>query len=492
VDSRIESSTGFWRLKGEIMRDSCVGQVLKEIHALYSMGTLTGLNDSELLARFVTNEGEASQFAFCALVRRHGPMVLRVCQRLLSDVHDCQDAFQATFLILVKKADSLKDRGSVGPWLYGVANRVAAKSRTASVRRARHERQYVERLAAQRVTEDRDQWDVDFVLHDEVRRLPDRLRVPVVLCYIEGLTLEEAAAQLGWPIGTVASRLARARERLRGRLTRRGVVLSSAGLSSSIAGTVSAAPTMLIHSTVKAAISLAEGRAATAWAVPASVDLLTKTVLRSILMTKLKIAGAILTTVGALATSAGVFAYQQVGPYKVVPPAHTESVLEKRESKARFESAQHDDVVFERQFQAAVKNASTEQLVKAALRLGNKEALLRALLSADESREREAQTREKEFQAALNNASKEQLVKAALRLGNKEALLRALSSADDSREREVQTREKEFQAALNNASKEHLVKAALRLGNTEALLRALSSANDSKREEKARERVNED
>ena len=285
------------RLKGEFMRESRLGPVLKEIHALFSVGTQTGLSDSELLERFVTNEGEASQFAFCALVRRHGPMVLRVCQRLLSDMHESQDAFQATFLILAKKADSLKDRSSVGPWLFGVANRVVAKSITATVRRTRHERQYVERLAAQHRTEDRDQWDVNFVLHDEVRRLPDRFRLPVVLCYLEGATQEEAATQLGWPIGTVASRLARAKERLRDRLTRRGVVLSSTVLSSSIVGNVPAEPTMLFNSTVKAATSFAEGRAATAWAVPASVDVLTKTVLRSILITKFKIAGAILTTV---------------------------------------------------------------------------------------------------------------------------------------------------------------------------------------------------
>ncbi|HEX3451290.1 MAG TPA: RNA polymerase sigma factor, partial [Isosphaeraceae bacterium] len=322
-------------MKGKVMRDSRLGPVLKEIHALYSVGTQTGLTDGELLERFVTNEGEGSQFAFSALVRRHGPMVLRVCQRLLSDVHESQDAFQATFLILAKKAGSLRDCGSVGPWLFGVANRVAAKSRTATERRTRHERQYLERLATEGQIEDKDRWDVNVVLHDEVRRLPDRFRIPIVLCYLEGVTQEEAAAQLGWPVGTVASRLARARERLRGRLTRRGVTLSATALASALAQNVSAAPSMLVNSTVRAAISFAEGGATTVWVVPASVDLLMKTVARSILMTKLKIAGAVLITVGALATSAGVFAYQPAGPDEFEPPAQTEWGLEKPERESR-------------------------------------------------------------------------------------------------------------------------------------------------------------
>src|SRR5262249_37585980 len=158
------------------------------------------------------------------LVERHGPMVYRICSRLLADVHDSQDAFQATFLILVRKARSLKDRGSVGPWLFGVARPVAARSRTATARRANHERRYVEALEARGSAEDHERSDLEATLHEEVSRLPERYRIPIVLCYLEGVTQEEAATRLGWPIGTVRSRLSRARERLRGRLTRRGVV----------------------------------------------------------------------------------------------------------------------------------------------------------------------------------------------------------------------------------------------------------------------------
>src|SRR3954454_14284193 len=131
-----------WVLEIErpVMRDRHLGSALKEIRALYSVGTQSGLTDGDLLELFVTDRGEASEFAFSTIVRRHGPMVLRVCQQRLSDVHQSQDAFQSTFLVLVKKAGSLRDRGSLGPWLFGVANRVAAKSRTAAARRTRHER----------------------------------------------------------------------------------------------------------------------------------------------------------------------------------------------------------------------------------------------------------------------------------------------------------------------------------------------------------------
>ncbi len=152
------------------------------------------------------------------LVLRHGPMVLRVCRNLLQDPNDAQDAFQATFFILVRRCGSIRRLDSVGSWLYGVACRVAARARVGAARR-----RAVEERAASRVVEavepsegdETDREELGPIVQEEVRRLPEKYRAAVVLCYWEGLTQEQAAVQLGIPLGTVRSRLARARDLLR-------------------------------------------------------------------------------------------------------------------------------------------------------------------------------------------------------------------------------------------------------------------------------------
>jgi RNA polymerase sigma factor (sigma-70 family) len=318
------------------MRKSVEGSALREIRAIFVSGTQIGLSDGELLMRFIDREGEAAQSAFAALVQRHGPMVFRVCRRLLVDSHDSQDAFQATFLILVRKAGSLKDRDSVGPWLFGVACRVAARSRSTSARRARHERRYVEMSEPSQPSEDPDRADLQVLIHEEIGRLPERYRVPVVLCYLGGVNQEDAAEQLGWPIGTVRSRLARARERLRGRLSRRGVALSAGSLLGTLTANASAvAPPALVNSTVGIAMRFAAGRMATAGVVPASVDALMREVYRSFFMIRLKIAMAVLATLGGTATGAGVFAFESGVSEGVASRAPTEPGLETQEGKAR-------------------------------------------------------------------------------------------------------------------------------------------------------------
>ena len=197
------------------------GKIGQQLRTVFNLGTIGDLTDGQLLERFATRGGEAAELAFAALVERHGPMVLRVCRHALVELHDAEDAFQATFLILVKQARSLWVQDSLGPWLHRVAHRVATRARAAAARVREHER----RAAAtrpDRLRETRDWDEVVEHLHEEIDRLPERYRVPVVLCDLEGLTHEKAARHLGWPVGTLKTRLARARELLRSRLCRGG------------------------------------------------------------------------------------------------------------------------------------------------------------------------------------------------------------------------------------------------------------------------------
>jgi RNA polymerase sigma-70 factor (ECF subfamily) len=195
------------------------------------------LPDDQLLERFVRLRDET---AFEALLRRHEPLVFGVCRKLLYDVHDAEDAFQATFLVLARKAGSVAPPSLLGHWLYGVATRVATRARKAALRRARE--QSGADLAAVPSAAEKEDSDLAPLLHEEVRRLPDKYRRPVVLCYLEGKTNEEAAHQLQWPVGTVQGRLNRARALLRARLTRRGFALSASLLAAALAPAASAAP----------------------------------------------------------------------------------------------------------------------------------------------------------------------------------------------------------------------------------------------------------
>jgi RNA polymerase sigma factor (sigma-70 family) len=272
------------------------GAVLEQLNRAFIQGTVIGLTEGKLLERFVTESDEA---AFAALVARHGPMVLGVCRRILRDEHAVEDAFQATFLVLVRRAGAIKNGELVGHWLHGVAHRVAVRAKAQAAHRSVRETTGVEaaKLAADSTAADVRHHDLRAILDEELARLPSALRSVVVLCYLEGFTHEEAAEHLRWPVGTVRSRMARARDLLRQRLVRRGFGADGACVTAALAR--QPVPLTLVDSTVRASLGFATEQA-TASAVSATARGLARGVLHSMLISKLKMLG--------LAALAGVLA----------------------------------------------------------------------------------------------------------------------------------------------------------------------------------------
>ncbi len=259
-----------------------------------------GLSDGQLLERYVAGRDEA---AFEALVRRHGPMVWGVVRRVAGNGPDAEDAFQATFLVLVRKAAGLRARELVGNWLYGVAYRTALKARTAAARRRARERQ-VEQMPHPEVAADEAWSDLQPLLDRELERLPEKYRVPLVLCELEGRGRKEVARQLRLPEGTLSSRLATARRMLAARLTRRGLTLSAAALGAVLSrqAAPAAVPRALLVSTVN--VAKAARHATAVGAVPAGVSALTDGVLKGMLMRKLKLTTALLLGAAVLGVTA--------------------------------------------------------------------------------------------------------------------------------------------------------------------------------------------
>ena len=259
-----------------------------------------GMTDGELLTRFVSSREDG---ALAALVRRHAPMVWGVCCRLLNNYHDSEDAFQATFLVLVRKAADVP-RQAVAIWLYGVARQTAVRVRATAAKRGRREKQVVN-MPEPTVVEVRNA-DLQAVLDEELSHLPDHYQGVIVLCDLEGMTRKEAARQLAIPEGSVASRLARARVMLAKRLTQRGVVFSGGSVAAVLsAGSASAsAPPALVASTIKAASLLAAGRAA--GVISAKVAALTEGVVKAMFVTKIKSVLAVVLVVALALGGIGV------------------------------------------------------------------------------------------------------------------------------------------------------------------------------------------
>jgi len=265
------------------------------------------LTDGQLLRNFVEHADEA---AFETLLHRHGATVLGVCRRILGHQQDAEDAFQATFLVLARKAASIVSQETVGNWLYGVAYRTARKAKVASTRRRNREAQAA--ISQPQECQTHEVWqDLQPLLDQELHRLPAKYRSPIVLCDLEGKTRPEAARQLGWPEGTLSWRLASARSMLAKRLERHGVTLSAATLGLLIAQNASArASAQLIVSTSKAASFSSLGQAVAAGLTSADVAALTEGVLRTMFYLKLKIATAVCLTLAVLATGLGVVSYR--------------------------------------------------------------------------------------------------------------------------------------------------------------------------------------
>ena len=206
-------------------------EVLRHLNTLFQCGAAGQLSDAELLEQFVAGRDEAAEAAFAALVERHGVMVLGVCRRVLGNRDEAEDAFQATFLVLARKAAAIARREQLASWLHGVARRAALDARARATRQKAREK----RLGAMLPVEPPDQTmasELRIILDEELARLPERHRAAIVLCELEGLSRRDAAVRLGVSEGTLSSRLARAKSRLRDRLTRRGFALSAAALAS--------------------------------------------------------------------------------------------------------------------------------------------------------------------------------------------------------------------------------------------------------------------
>ena len=244
------------------------------LNAMLGRGTSLGLTDGELVERFSAGGGEAAEAAFATLVERHSRMVYRTCRSILRDDHEALDASQATFLILFRRGGSLRVAGSLGPWLHRVAYRAAQRSRREAGRRRAVERQLLTVRRPGPAAGDAD--SLAGIVHEELDRLPEQFRAAVILCDLEGRTTAAAADQLGCPVGTVASRLARGRDRLRRRLARRGLDPAAPALAFSCPRELTAIPPLVAPRVAAASPAIAR---------------LSRDVLRSLTMSQFKSIG---------------------------------------------------------------------------------------------------------------------------------------------------------------------------------------------------------
>jgi RNA polymerase sigma factor (sigma-70 family) len=286
------------------MTETALSHVIQQLRRNILRRDGAGFSDGQLLDCFIAFRDEA---AFEALVRRHQAMVFGVCRRLLKHPEDAEDAFQATFLILARKAAGIVPREMVANWLHGVARRTALKLRAGILKRQAREKSIASlpEPEAQTAHPDRD-WRP--ILDEALRALPEKYRAALVICDLEGRTRREAAQYLGWPEGTVAGRLSRARELLANRLVRRGLIMSAGSLAASLAQEAPAAtiPLSLAGPTIKLAMSSTTSKAFSTGVISAKSVVLAQEVLRAMFLAKIKVLLAAILTIGVIGVGIGL------------------------------------------------------------------------------------------------------------------------------------------------------------------------------------------
>jgi RNA polymerase sigma factor (sigma-70 family) len=381
------------------------------------------LSDAALLERFLTLRDED---AFAILMRRHGPVVLGVCRRVLRHEQDAQDAFQATFLVLVRRASSIRRRESVGNWLYGVAHRTALEARSAAVRRRATEMQVVT-LPEPVLEPGESHSDLRPILDEGLSGLPDKYREAMVLCDLEGQSRREAALLLGIPEGTLSSRLAAGRRLLAQYLARRGVTLSAGALASGqyLSQATAAVPAPLLQATGQAAALFAAGHAG--GVVSANVVALTERVLKAMLLTRLKLTAVVLVVVAALGAGVGV-ARLLPAAQDSAPAAQGEACdIPKKDvdepGATRQEPKPEDrppDLLREAQLRREIADQQAQGTVEEAIRSSNR----MAATSPEDALEMLQRT----LEAVRNNADISETVRASL-VGQLEKAVRKRSAA---------------------------------------------------------------
>ncbi len=291
-----------------------------------------GLSDGKLLGMFVDQGDEA---AFEVLMRRHGPTILGMCRRILLNPQDAEDAVQATFLVLLRKASSIMPREMVGSWLYGVARQTATRMRVQMARRRWWEKQ-VATMPEPRSLNSRSNDDL-LILDEELSRLPDKYRIAIILCDLQGKTRKQAAGQLGWAEGTVSSRLARGRTMLAKRLAKHGLLLSVEALVAFMSQNMASAclPPTLVSATVKAASIMAAGKTVATGLISPTVVALTEKVVKGMLLTKLKTMVAVLMVAGVLGTGIGSGARLAMSDVEAGTAISTKNAPDKDQAKSK-------------------------------------------------------------------------------------------------------------------------------------------------------------
>jgi RNA polymerase sigma factor (sigma-70 family) len=287
-------------------------KLLRFIRGLVPPPKSGGVTDAALLSRFIIQRDET---AFTTLVARHGPLVLHVCQRILGDSHDAEDAFQAAFLVLARKADTVRRPEALSAWLHGVARRAALKARSAKTRHFRDTEPLVRPAADPRPDPlaDLSVRELLVIIDEELERLPERYRLPLILCGLEGRSLEEAARQLGWTRGSVKGRLERGRARLHDRLIRRGLTLSAALAAVEVSRNAASAAVVaqLLIPTIRGAVAFAAGQTAAASGVSAQAAALAGDVLKGVALVKLKVAAGLALVTCLLAAGSLIYGTAQ-------------------------------------------------------------------------------------------------------------------------------------------------------------------------------------